>query len=121
MPFLVDTGATVNILTKDDFDNVRTMTKERITLQNTKTSVYAFGFKAPVQLQGKIDTELESKRRITATTIYVMSDTKTQSSILNYQTALELNLITMRINKLSHKPDVNKAASKQSSSQFRES
>ena len=117
VPFLVDTGATVNILTKDDFDNVRAMTKERITLQNTKTSVYThLDLRKPVQLQGKIDTELESKRRITATNIYVMSDTKTQSSILSYKTALELNLITMRINKLSHKPDVNKAASKQSSS-----
>ena len=53
VPFLVDTGATVNILTKDDFDNVRTMTKERITLQNTKTSVYAFGSKEPSAITRK--------------------------------------------------------------------
>ena len=38
------------------------------------------------------------------------------TSILNYQTALELNLITMRINKLSEQPKVNTSVSEQSSS-----
>lgn len=115
VPFLVDTGATVNILTKNDFDNICATTNQRIPLQKTKTSVYAFGSQEPVRLQGKIVTAIESKHRITATTVYVMKETTSLSSILSYETALDLNLITMRINKLSSKPEVNKDTSKQSS------
>ena len=108
VPFLVDTGATVNVLMKNDFDKVCAATKDKITLKKTRTSVYAFGSREPVSLLGKFNTVIESKLRITATTVYVMQETKSVSSILSYQTALELNLITMRINKLSAKPEVNK-------------
>jgi hypothetical protein len=118
VPFLVDTGATVNILTKRDLDNILSIRNGNIHLKKTKTSVYAFGSREPIQLQGKFDTVIESKRRVTAVTLYAMKETTDQpsTSILSYQTTLELNLITMRINKLSEQPEVNTSVSEQSGS-----
>ena len=118
VPFLVDTGATVNILTKRDLDNILSIRNGNIHLKKTKTSVYAFGSREPIQLQGKFDTVIESKRRVTAATLYAMKETPDQpsTSILSYQTALELNLIKMRINKLSEQPEVNSSVSEQSNS-----
>ena len=113
VPFLVDTGATVNILTKRDLDNILSSRNESMHLKKMKTSVYAFGSREPIQLQGKFDTVIESKRRVTVATLYAMKETPDQpsTSILSYQTALELNLITMRINKLSEQPEVNSSVS----------
>ena len=115
IPFLVDTGATVNILSHHDFDSISANQKREIPLRKTKTSVYAFGSQEPVKLQGKFDTVLESKRRIAAATVYVLKETNNQPSysILSYQTALDLNLITMRINKVSENPGVNKTITEQ--------
>ena len=98
VPFLFDTGATVNILTKLDPDNILSIRNESMHLKKTKTSVYAFGSREPIQLQGKFDTVIESKRRVTVATLYAMKETPDQpsTSILSYQTALEVNLITMR-------------------------
>ena len=109
VPFLVDTGATVNILTKRDLQNILLSRNEGMHLKKTKTSVYAFGSREPIQLQGKFDTVIESKQRVTVATLYTMKETPDQpsTSILSYQTALQLNLITMRINKLSEQPEVN--------------
>ena len=64
VPFLVGTGATVNILTKRDLDNILLIRNESMHLKKTKTSVYAFGSRDPIQLQGKFDTVIESKRRV---------------------------------------------------------
>ena len=91
VPYLVDTGATVNILTK-----IMSIKNESMHLKKTKTSVYAFGSREPIQLQGKFDTVIESKRRVTVATLYAMKETPDQpsTSILIYQTALEVNLIT---------------------------
>ena len=91
VPYLVDTGATVNILTK-----IMSIKNESMHLKKTKTSVYAFGSREPIQLQGKFDTVIESKRWVTVATLYAMKETPDQpsTSILIYQTALEVNLIT---------------------------
>ena len=96
VPFLVDTGATVNILTKRDLDNILSSRNESMHLK--KTSVYAFGSQEPIQLQCKFDTVIESKRRVTVATLYAMKETPDQpsTSILSYQTVLELNLMEHR-------------------------
>ena len=78
VPFLVDTGATVNILTKRDLDNILSSRNECMHLKKTKTSVYAFGSREPIQLQGKFDTVIESKRRVTVATLYAMKETPDQ-------------------------------------------
>ena len=67
---------------------------------------------------GKFDTVIESKRRVTVATLYAMKETPDQpsTSILSYQTALELNLITMRINMVSEQPEVNSSVLEHSSS-----
>ena len=103
VPFLVDAGATVNILTKCDLDNILSIRNESMHLKKTKTSVHAFGSREPIQLQGKFDTFIESKRWATVATLYAMKETPDQhsTSILSYQTVLELNVITMPINKAS--------------------
>ena len=86
VPFLVDTGATVNILRKRDLDNILSSRNESMHLKKTKTSVYAFGSREPIQLQGKFDTVIKSKRRVTVATLYAMKETPDQpsTSILSY-------------------------------------
>ena len=86
--FLVDTGATANILTAGDFQRICAVTKKRIPLQETKTRIFAPGSSEPVSLEGKLSAIVESKHRVAAATFYVTKDTQGKSSILSYDTSV---------------------------------
>ena len=104
--FLMDTGASVNILTQQDYDNICTISNRPIPLKKTKTKIYAFGSSQPVQLLGKFDTMIETKRRVAAATFYVTKGTPRTTSILGWETSSHLRLITIHVNtvtKTSHK------------------
>ena len=108
----------MNILTKRNLDNILSIRNESMLLKKTKISVYAFESRKPIQLQGKFDTVIESKRWVTVATLYAMKETPDQpsTSILICQTAPELNSITMRINKASEQLEVNSSVLEHSSS-----
>ena len=74
--FLVDTGATVNILTAGDYQRICDVSKKRIPLQKTKTRIFAYGSPEPVPLQGKLTAMVKLKHRVAAATFYVTKDTQ---------------------------------------------
>ena len=91
--FLVDTGATVNILTAGDYQRMRDVLGKRIPLHKTKTRIFAYGSSEPVSLQGKLTAIVWSS--------YVTKDKQGMSSILSYDTSACLRLISVSVNKLA--------------------
>jgi hypothetical protein len=59
---------------------------------------------------GKFDTVVESKKRITVASIHVVKGNS--GSLLSYQTASELNMITLHVNKVSPSVSSNDIAKK---------
>ena len=103
--FLIDTRASVNILTQKDYEFLCTKSKE-IFLRKTKTRIYAFGSSEPVELTGKFEALVDSKRRVAAATFYVTKGTQGTTSILGCETSTNLRLITMNVNSVSKVSEV---------------
>ena len=74
--FLIDTGASVNILTQKDYEFLCTDSKEQISLRMTKPRIYAFDSSEPVELKGKFEVLVDSKRRVAAAAFYVTKGTQ---------------------------------------------
>ena len=66
MKFTVDTGSTINIIDENTFKQL-----QNINLQKTHVRAYPFNSSEPVQMTGKFDTLIESRKRLTVATIYV--------------------------------------------------
>ena len=57
--FLIDTGATVDIIDANTFEKLR----KKVSLQKSTTKIYAYGFQTPLPLKGQFQATLESKKR----------------------------------------------------------
>jgi hypothetical protein len=114
--FLIDTGASVNILTQKDYEFLCTKSKDQISLRKTKTRIYAFGSSEPVELKGKFDALVDSKRRVAAATFYVTKGTQGTTSILGCETSTNLRLITMNVNSVSKVSEVKSGSGTDTSS-----
>ena len=97
---ILDTGASTDILDKKTFDS---LTRDhRVTLQPSSTRLFAYGSNTPLRKIGKFETLIESRRKLTTSTIHV---TDGQSGyLLSYQRARELGLIALHLNALQEKP-----------------
>jgi hypothetical protein len=104
--FLIDTGASVNILTQKDYEFLCTNSKDQISLRKTKTRIYVFGSSEPVESKGKFEVLVDSKRRVAAATFYVTKGTQGTASILGCETSTNLRLITMDVNSVSKVSEV---------------
>ena len=60
--FLVDTGATVDIIDSTTYAKLKT----KSSLRKSSTKIYAYGFHTPLSLNGQFQATLESKKRDTA-------------------------------------------------------
>ena len=87
--FLIDSGAIINILDPRDFQAISQHCK--ILLTPTRTKVKAFGSDRPIELSGKFDAVVESKKRMTVATFYVTK--QENGSLLSCNTSQELGLI----------------------------
>ena len=87
--FLIDFGATISILDPHDLQAISQHYKILLTL--TRTKVKAFGSDRPIELSGKFDAVVESKKRITVATFYVTK--QENGSLLSCNTSQELGLI----------------------------
>ena len=87
--FLTDSGATINILDPRDFQAMSQ--RYEIPLTPTRTKVKAFGSDHPVELSGKFEAVVESKKRMTVATLYVT--VQENGSLLSCNTSVELGLI----------------------------
>ena len=93
---LVDTGTTINIIDNDTFKRMN-----GIELKKTKVKAYAYNSKIPMQMQGKFEALIETKKRFAVATFYVTEDNG--GCLLISSTAQDLGLISFHINKVDNK------------------
>ena len=93
--FLIDTGASVNILDEKSFDKINT-TGKPVTLKKSNTKIFAYGSKAPLQLLGTFEETVETNKKISLTRFHVAKNV--EGNLLSSQTAQELHLIKININ-----------------------
>ena len=92
---LVDTGTTINII-----DNATFKRMNGVDLKKTKVKAYACNSKTPVQMQGKFEALIETKKRFAVATFYVTEDNG--GCLLSSSTAQDLGLIIFHINKVDN-------------------
>ena len=96
--FLIDTGATVDIIDANTFEKLR----QKVSLQKSTTKIYAYGFQTPLPLKGQFQETLESKKRYTVSQIYVIDGAG--GNLLSAKTAQDLAFVQLA-NKISSLPD----------------
>ena len=96
--FLVDSGATVNVLDAKDFNAICAQSNGHVQLKRTNARLFAFGSTQPLSLQGKFDTLIESRKRMANATFYVTKESSGNTSLLSYATSADLGLITLQLN-----------------------
>ena len=89
----VDTGSTIDVIDQDTFKKL-----QGIKLKSTNVEAYPYNSDKPVEMAGKFDTLLETKRRYTATTFYVTQDSG--GCLLSSKTAQELRLVSLHLNQI---------------------
>lgn len=87
--FLVDTGASVNIISYDQYKRL-----DGIKLENTSVNIFAFDGTKPLNIKGKFQTIIEYKGRKQLSTIYV-SSASNSNSLLSYETSVQLNIVNV--------------------------
>ncbi|CAB4000900.1 Uncharacterized protein K02A2.6, partial [Paramuricea clavata] len=101
--FQIDSGSTANIIDEVTFANIQ---KENPSIQLTKSKkrLFAFGAVTPLQLlaNGQFHCVLESKKRLAYATIIVVKNAT--GCLLSGKTSIDLNFLTIRVNKVTTKP-----------------
>ena len=91
----VDTGATINVI---DYNTFEEMKDVKLTCTNMKA--YAYSKTAPVEFVGKFDATIETKKRMSVATFIVVK-AKHCGNLLSFNTAQELGLVSLHLNKLT--------------------
>ena len=94
---MADSGATVNILSKRDFDTL----KPKPQLTNTNVKVYPYMSTKPLDLCGKLKANVVSDHCSSEETFYVAEGSS--GSILSWMTSQKLNLIKA-VSTVEHPP-----------------
>ncbi|XP_065066035.1 uncharacterized protein K02A2.6-like [Rhopilema esculentum] len=92
--FLIDTGASVNILDEKSFDRINA-TGKPVTITKSNTKIFAYGSKAPLQLLGTFEETVETSKKISLARFHVARNVK--GNLLSSQTAQDLHLIKINI------------------------
>ena len=87
--FLIDTGATVDVVDNPTYQSI----KNDVKLEPTKTKIFAYGSSTPLKLRGCFQASIESKSRYTVSTFYVVEGTG--GNLLSAKTAQDLSLIQL--------------------------
>ena len=94
LTFLVDTGATVNIIDSKTFESLQ----HQVKLEPAKIKVFAYGSSTPLQLKGCFSAMIELKSRYTVSQFYVVEGSG--GNLLSGKTAHKLTLIQL-VNKVN--------------------
>ena len=92
---MVDTGASINVLDRKTFSKM-----VDVTLDRTTTKAFPYNSSQPVQFIGKFQALVQTKKRYTFATFFVVGDDNS-GNLISAQTAQELGLIDLHLNKLS--------------------
>ena len=91
----IDTGATINVIDQGTFSKFKDA-----ELKSTKIKAFSYNSTKPVEFLGKFDATIETRKRLTLATFYVVK-AQNSGNLLCAETAQELNLISLHVNKLS--------------------
>ncbi|MCG8094404.1 MAG: DDE-type integrase/transposase/recombinase [Candidatus Thiodiazotropha endolucinida] len=84
---LVDTGSSINLLNESVLNKMKTRPK----IYKTDTKAYAYGQKEKLPIIGKVNTTVETHRKITTADFYIIRGNN--DSLLSYDTSVQLELI----------------------------
>lgn len=107
--FQIDSGSSANIIDEDTFMTIQQQNPS-IRLKKSKQRLFAFGSTTPLPVVGQFECVLESKKRFTSAKIIVVR--KATGCLLSGQTSIDLNFITINVNKIHSKPTQKPAKSK---------
>ena len=104
--FVVDTGATVDVIDSKTYDRL----KSSVKLCKSTTKIFAYGSNKPLPLKGEFQATVESNKRYTVSVIHVVEGGS--GNLLSAKTAQDLALIQL-VNKVTEletppKPEVSK-------------
>ena len=111
--FLVDTGASINILTLRTYNDLTKKLQKRLSLQKTNISVVTYGSKGSIiKVMGKIELTIETKNKFCCETFYVI-DTA-HKNLLSGKSAMALEILSFKkpIYHVQREPDVKDTLSK---------
>ena len=91
----VDTGATIYVIDYCTFEQVKD-----IKLTHTNMKAYAYSKTSPVGFIGKFEAVIETKKRMSVATCFVVKAKHCGNSLL-LKTAQELGLVSLHLNKLT--------------------
>ena len=92
--FIVDTGATVNLMEESDY-----LWFKDVTLQNSSTEIFLYDSEVPLKILGKFETVIETCEKITCAEFVVKKNTTAGGSSMCYKTAHEVGVVTV-VNKV---------------------
>ena len=92
---MADTGASINVLDRKTFSKM-----VDATLARTTTKAFPYDSSQPIQFIGKFQALVQTKKRYTVATFFVV-DNDHSGNLMSAQTAHELGLISLHLNKLS--------------------
>ena len=96
----IDMETTINVIDRKTFQKLK-----NVTLPNTSTQAYAYSNKTSVDFLGKFETVIETKGKYTVGVFYVVNEYDS-GCLLSSQTAQELSLISLHLNKIKSAPNI---------------
>ena len=102
---VVDTGASIDIIDQPNFAALQT--SARIVLQKSKTRIFPYGAANDLDVLGKFEATLESKTKITVSTLHVVNGY--YGCLLSYNTASALGLVTVNVQAVEQRPSKHEA------------
>ena len=94
---MVDSGATTDIIDETTFRDLQRHTS--LTVAKSKPRILPYGSTTPLPLLGKFTARLETKFCYTVASIYACKGGN--GLVLSFQTATELGLLDVHVNKIS--------------------
>ena len=106
---VIDTGASIDII--DEFNFAVLQKSAHIQLQRSKTRIFAYGAVNDLNVLGKFEATLESRAKITVSTIHVVKGSS--GCLLSYKTASALGLVTVNVQAVEQRPPKHEALLKE--------
>ena len=97
LDIMVDTEAPINVIDRTTFSNLAD-----VALAHKKTKAFAYNSSQPVQLIGKFQALVQTKKSYIVATFFV-DDDEHSGNLLSAQTTQELGLISLHLNTISAK------------------
>ena len=94
---MVDTGASINVIDQETYSKLCD-----VHLKPTQTRAFAYNQSEPVSFMGKFDAVIETKKRMSVATFYVVKG-QNSGNLLSLSTAQDLGLITLHLKSVSTK------------------